>query len=74
MTWPLIAPMRDIAVALACGLRAQAAAAIATAVLVAVATGFLTTAGFALLAGLIGMPAAAGAFPLCSPWQPLQAI
>jgi hypothetical protein len=62
MAWPLIAPMRDIAVALACGLRAQAMAAIATAALIAVATGFLTMAGFALLAGAIGMPAAAGAF------------
>ena len=62
MAWPLIAPMRDIAAALACGLRAQATAAIATAVLITVATGFLTAAGFALLAGAIGMPAAAIAF------------
>jgi Na+-driven multidrug efflux pump len=64
MLGALLTPLNRIAREVGCGLRERAAATFATITLAIVAIGFLTTAGFVILSGTIGVPLAALAFSL----------
>jgi membrane protein implicated in regulation of membrane protease activity len=62
MALPLLDPMRDMALATVRRMEFRAVTLVATACLLVAATGFLATAGFAVLMPLLGLPGTALVF------------